>query len=79
MHGSYANKSEFQRRAVVLNTMADGTLSNRNEDNRSDLLNGFPIIPHGEPMKGQYFPLLFDAKKELGDLASEFSIITDFE
>jgi hypothetical protein len=34
----------------------DGTLSNVDEV----LLHGVPPIPAGQPMSGQFFPLLFD-------------------
>lgn len=56
VHGSYENRSPFSRRALVLNVFADGTLSSTNEE----LLMGVPVIPKGEKMKGQFFPLLFD-------------------
>lgn len=55
VHGSYANTSERSRRALVLNVFADGTRSNVNEQ----LLTGVPPIPEGEPMEGQFFPLLY--------------------
>lgn len=54
MHGSYENKSERPRRAIVLNTFKDGTLSDSNEE----LLNGVPTVPEGNKMEGQFFPLL---------------------
>ncbi|EAR02284.1 phytanoyl-CoA dioxygenase family protein [Maribacter sp. HTCC2170] len=56
VHGSYANTSEFSRRAFVLNVFADGTVSNTNEP----LLSGVPVIEKGHKMKGQFFPLLLD-------------------
>ena len=55
VHGSYANRSERSRRALVLNVFADGTLSNTDEP----LLHGVPPIPKGEKMQGKFFPLLF--------------------
>ncbi|MFC0264255.1 phytanoyl-CoA dioxygenase family protein [Fontibacter flavus] len=55
IHGSYENHSNSSRRAFVLNVFADGTLSDTNEE----LLKGVPIIPKGEKMQGQFFPLLF--------------------
>lgn len=58
VHGSYENKSSRSRRAFVLNVFADGTISDSNEV----LLKGVPVIPKGEKMKGQFFPLLFDLK-----------------
>ncbi len=54
MHGSYENKSEHPRRAIVLNTFKDGTTSDSNEE----LLNGVPTVPKGNKMEGQFFPLL---------------------
>lgn len=56
VHGSYENKSDNSRRAFVLNVFADGTLSDSDEE----LMPGTPLIPKGEPMQGQFFPLLFD-------------------
>lgn len=66
MHGSYANHSERQRRAVVLNVMAQDTRSNIESVAREDELKGFPVKPQGELMDGKYYPLLFDPEKELG-------------
>ncbi|MCA9265405.1 MAG: phytanoyl-CoA dioxygenase family protein [Planctomycetales bacterium] len=56
VHGSYANYSDRQRRAIVLNTFRDGTTSDSDEP----LLAGVPPIPAGESMRGQFFPLLYD-------------------
>lgn len=53
LHGSYENRSLRPRRAVVLNYVADGVLSDSNEP----LLAGIPVIPKGEPLNGQFFPL----------------------
>lgn len=58
VHGSYENKSERSRRAFVLNVFGDGTRS----DTDGTLLDGVPIIPKGNKMEGQFFPLLFDGK-----------------
>jgi ectoine hydroxylase-related dioxygenase (phytanoyl-CoA dioxygenase family) len=55
VHGSYSNHSARARRALVLNVFADGTCSNSDEE----LLSGVPAIPKGEPMQGQFFPLLY--------------------
>jgi ectoine hydroxylase-related dioxygenase (phytanoyl-CoA dioxygenase family) len=55
VHGSYANNSVRSRRAFVLNVFADGTRSDSNEP----LLQGVPVIPKGQKMEGQFFPLLF--------------------
>ena len=56
VHGSYENKSDIPRRAVVLNVFANGTQSNSDEE----MLKGVPIIKKGLKMDGQFYPLLFD-------------------
>jgi hypothetical protein len=56
LHGSGENKSDKPRRAFVINVFADGVTSDSNEP----LLQGVPVVPKGEKMKGQFFPLLFD-------------------
>jgi len=55
MHGSGANDTPRPRRATVINVFLDGVMSNSNEP----LLEGVPVIPKGEKMGGQFFPLLF--------------------
>lgn len=55
VHGSYENKSERSRRAFVLNTFADGTMS----DIDDDFLDGIPFVKKGKKMEGQFFPLLY--------------------
>jgi ectoine hydroxylase-related dioxygenase (phytanoyl-CoA dioxygenase family) len=57
LHGSYANRSDRPRRAVVLNVFRDGTLSDSDEP----LLAGVDVIPRGEKMGGRFFPLLREA------------------
>src|SRR5690349_17543501 len=54
MHGSGANDTPRPRRATVINVFLDGVMSNANEP----LLEGVPVIPRGEKMGGQFFPLL---------------------
>lgn len=58
VHGSFENRSDRSRRAVVLNVFRDGVIS------ASDTppLEGVPAIPSGERMGGQFFPLLFDPR-----------------
>lgn len=56
IHGSFANRTERPRRAVVINVFLDGVCSDSNDE----LLKGVPPIPAGQPMSGQFFPLLFD-------------------
>lgn len=55
VHGSYENRTDRPRRAMVINAFRDGVKSAKNEP----LLNGVPAIPVGEPMRGRYFPLLY--------------------
>lgn len=54
VHGSYENKSNRPRRAAVVNFIRDGVRSNTNEP----LLAGVPVIPMGQKLDGQFFPLL---------------------
>jgi ectoine hydroxylase-related dioxygenase (phytanoyl-CoA dioxygenase family) len=58
IHGSYANRTDRPRRGTVVNVILDGVMSNSDEP----LLEGVPVIPVGEKMGGQFFPLLFDPK-----------------
>ncbi|HKZ01181.1 MAG TPA: phytanoyl-CoA dioxygenase family protein [Pyrinomonadaceae bacterium] len=60
VHGSYENRTDRSRRAVVLNVFRDGVASASDEPP----LEGVPPIPAGEKMSGQFFPLLFDPYKE---------------
>jgi ectoine hydroxylase-related dioxygenase (phytanoyl-CoA dioxygenase family) len=54
VHGSYANSTPAPRRATVINAFRDGVRSASDEP----LLKGVPPIPNGQPMSGQFFPLL---------------------
>jgi hypothetical protein len=56
VHGSYENRTDRSRRAVVLNVFRDGVVS------ASDAppLEGVPPVPVGERMDGQFFPMLFN-------------------
>lgn len=57
VHGSYENRSETRpRRGTVVNAFRDGVFSSADEP----LLAGVPILPTGQKMEGQFFPLLFD-------------------
>lgn len=56
VHGSFANSTERQRRATVLNAFRDGVVSNTNQP----LLKGVPVVPAGAKVEGQFFPLLLD-------------------
>ena len=42
-------------RATVIDVFGDGVMSNSNEP----LLEDVPIIPRGDKMGGQFFPLLY--------------------
>lgn len=59
VHGSFDNRSDRPRRATVINVFRDGVQS-RSERN---LLKGVPVIPPGQPVTGQFFPLLLDPAK----------------
>jgi ectoine hydroxylase-related dioxygenase (phytanoyl-CoA dioxygenase family) len=56
VHGSFANHSNRSRRATVINVIRDGVRSATN----APLLQGVPVIPSGEKIQGQFFPLLYD-------------------
>lgn len=56
IHGSYENFTDRPRRATVINVFRDGVRSASDQP----LLEGVPVIPAGERMGGQFFPLLFD-------------------
>jgi len=57
MHGSYGNPSDRPRRALALNFMHPET---RCGDGTNPLLYGVPVIPEGEIIQGDYFPLVLD-------------------
>ncbi len=59
LHGSGENKSNYPRRAFVINVFADGV----NSDSDDALLSGVPPVRKGAKMEGQFFPLLFDPAK----------------
>lgn len=56
VHGSLANTSDRPRRGAVINVIRDGVRSASD----TPLLEGVPAIPAGEPLGGQFFPLLFN-------------------
>lgn len=56
MHGSGANNTSKPRRAAVINVFRDGVMSDSDEP----LLQNIPVIPRGEKINGQFFPLLLD-------------------
>jgi len=56
IHGSRENHSDRPRRAMVLNVVKDGVVS----DTDDPLLDGVPPVPKGQPLGGKFFPLLYD-------------------
>lgn len=54
IHGSQENRTERPRRATVINVVRDGVRSASDEL----LLKGVPKVSQGEPIAGQFFPLL---------------------
>ena len=56
VHGSFENRTDRPRRATVINAILDSVKSDSDEP----LLAGVPPIPRGQPMGGQFFPLLSD-------------------
>lgn len=64
MHGSYQNRSSMPRRGAVVNLAADGVWSNP-EALQGPGTSKFPILPRGEALGGDFYPLLFDPEREL--------------
>jgi len=58
VHGSFENRTDRQRRAVVINVFRDGVCSASDEP----LLEGVPRISRNRKIEGQFFPLLFDSR-----------------
>lgn len=56
VHGSFENRTDRPRRAVVINVVRDGVCSASDQP----LLQGVPVVPPGQPLGGQFFPLLYD-------------------
>ncbi len=56
VHGSYANRTDRPRRAMVINVVRDGVRSATD----APLLAGVPAIGQGEALDGRFFPLLYD-------------------
>jgi ectoine hydroxylase-related dioxygenase (phytanoyl-CoA dioxygenase family) len=56
LHGSSANVSDRPRRGAVLNVIRDGVRSMTDDP----LLDGVAPVPAGQPLDGQFFPLLYD-------------------
>ena len=60
IHGSFENRTEGPRRALVINVIRDGVCSDSDEP----LLQGIPATSKGSPLSGQFFPLLFDVSND---------------
>ena len=56
IHGSFENRTPNPRRAVVINVVLDGVRSESDEP----LLAGIPVIPSGQALGGQFFPMLYN-------------------
>ena len=54
VHGSYENRTNRPRRALVINVFKDGVTS----DSDKPLLKGATAVPKGQQMGGRFFPLL---------------------
>jgi len=59
VHGSYENRTDRQRRAVVLNFCRDGVSSASDEP----LLTGTDVIPSGQLLGGRFHPLLYNPQE----------------
>jgi ectoine hydroxylase-related dioxygenase (phytanoyl-CoA dioxygenase family) len=59
VHGSYENRTDRPRRALVINVFADGVVSASD----APLLDGVPPVEVGRKIEGQFFPLLFDPER----------------
>ncbi len=75
MHGSYENRSDRERRALVLNVMGEGTRSNVDIFENKEDTGNFPIPPQDKPMAGKFYPVLFDPEKELSNLKEQVPTI----
>ena len=54
VHGSFDNQTACSRKAAVVNLIGDGVKSLTD----APLLRGVDVIPYGQPLGGQFFPLL---------------------
>ena len=60
LHGSGPNRTDRPRRASVTNVVRDGVHSVSDEP----LLEGVPVVPSGQALSGQFFPLLLEKGAE---------------
>ncbi|HIC23372.1 MAG TPA: phytanoyl-CoA dioxygenase family protein [Planctomycetes bacterium] len=74
MHGSFQNISSSPRRGAVVNLVADGVWSNP-EALQGPGTGNFPILPQGEFLGGEFYPLLFDPQRELSGEIGEIPLV----
>ena len=74
MHGSYENRSDRPRRATVINLLTDGVMSSFEGEDSPGTTN-FPMLPKGQKMEGDFYPVLFDPARQLGDLVNSIPTI----
>ena len=60
VHGSFENRTDRPRRAMVLNVVKDGVCSDSDEP----LLDGTDAIPRGTPLGGKFYPLLREVQPQ---------------
>jgi len=61
VHGSLANKSTGTRNAAVVNYLMDGVYANHEASlGRVAVLDGCPPLARGEPLRGQFWPIVFE-------------------
>ena len=60
VHGSRENSTDQPRRATVINAFRDGVCSATDQS----LLDGVPVVPPGEKLDGQFFPLLSESVEQ---------------
>lgn len=64
LHGSYGNRSDIPRRAVVLNFMHP---ESRSADGTKPLLEHTPIVAEGAIIEGEHYPIVFDGERPFGN------------
>jgi hypothetical protein len=58
VHGSGINDSNMFRRGIVVNIFKDGVVSKMTLSDKEE--KGFPYLPSGAKLDGQYFPLIYN-------------------
>ena len=80
MHGSFENRSPFQRRATVINVFGDGVISNLDFVSvNSPGTKNYPPIPIGNKMEGTYYPLLFNPEEISQELLSNIPTLKNLK